>query len=184
MRTLPLALMLLLTPTLALAHAAHDTGTVLSGAAHPIGGLDHILAMLAVGLLAAQQGGRAQWAMPLAFVGAMLLGGALGFAGLGFPAVEPMILASIVILGVLVALAVRLPLTVTLPVLALFGAAHGWAHGAEGPASGMVAYAAGFALMTAALHGAGLILGRGVGTLPLRAAGGAAAVAGLVLALG
>jgi urease accessory protein len=126
--------------------------------------------------------------MPLTFVGAMLLGGALGFAGLALPAVEPMILASIVILGVLVALAARLPLTATLtatlPAIALFGAAHGWAHGAEGPATGMVAYATGFALMTAVLHGAGLVLGRKIGALPLRAAGGAAAVAGLALVVG
>lgn len=183
MRALPLALMLLLSPTLALAHGTHDLGTFAHGAAHPLGGLDHVLAMLAVGLLAAQTGGRALWAMPLAFVGAMLAGGALGFVGITLPAVEPMILASIVILGVLAALATRLPLTATLPMIAVFGLAHGWAHGAEGPATGMALYAAGFALATAALHAAGIAMGRSLSALTTRSLGGAAAVAGLALAL-
>ena len=183
MRALRLSLPLILAPTLALAHGTHDAGTFLSGTVHPIGGADHVLAMVAVGLLAAQAGGRALWAMPASFVGAMLAGGALGFAGLALPAVEPMILASVVILGVLVAMAVRLPLTATLPMIALFGVAHGWAHGAEGPASGMAIYAAGFALVTAALHGAGIVLGRGLNGWGQRGLGGAAALAGLALAV-
>ena len=183
MRALPLALLLLLAPSLALAHTGHETGSFLAGMLHPVGGLDHVLAMLAVGLLAAQMAGRALWATPLTFVAAMILGGLAGSAGWPFPAVEPMILASIVLLGVLVALAVRLPLAVTLPLVALFGAAHGWAHGAEGPASGLALYAAGFALGTAALHGIGIALGRAFGALPLRLMGGAAAAAGLMLAV-
>lgn len=175
----------LLSPTAALAHAGHDTGTFLAGMSHPVSGLDHILAMLAVGLWAAQSGGRALWAAPAAFVGAMLAGGALGAAGLPFPVVEPMILASIIILGALIALAVRLPLAVALPVLAVFGAAHGWAHGAEGPQNGMVVYAAGFAAMTAALHGTGLLAGFALQRLVgLRVLGGLTAAAGLALAVG
>jgi len=172
-------------PTAALAHAGHDTGSFMSGMMHPVGGLDHVLAMVAVGLWAAQTGGRAIWAAPLALVGAMLAGGSLGMAGVGFPAVEPMILASIAILGAAVALAVRVPLAPALAVIALFGVAHGHAHGAEGPATGMAAYGLGFALATAALHGAGLALGFGLARLAgsVRLLGLGAAGAGLALAI-
>jgi len=173
---------LALAPTAALAHPGHDAGTFVAGVMHPVGGTDHVLAMIAVGLWAAQLGGRALWAMPASFVGAMVAGGALGAMGLGFPAVEPMILASVMVIGVLVALATRLPLAAALPMIALFGAAHGWAHGAEGPQAGLMVYAAGFALVTAALHGVGILAGRGLGALALRGIGGATAVAGLALA--
>ena len=173
----------LLAPTAALAHTGHEAGSFIAGMGHPVSGLDHVLAMLAVGLWAAQIGGRALWAAPVTFVAAMLAGGAMGAAGLPFPAVEPMILASVVILGALIALAVRLPLMAALPVLALFGAAHGWAHGVEGPATGMLAYAAGFAAVTAALHGAGLLAGLALQRLVgLRFLGGLTAAAGLALA--
>lgn len=182
MRALPLALMILLAPGMALAHAGHDHGGFWSGALHPVGGADHVMAMVALGLLAAQTGG-AIWRLPAVFVAAMLVGGVMGAYALPFPAVEPMILASIVLLGVLVALSARLPLWVLLPMAALFGAAHGWAHGAEGPAAGLAAYAAGFALATAALHAAGIVLGRALGALPLRVMGGAATLAGLALAV-
>jgi urease accessory protein len=100
-----------------------------------------------------------------------------------FPAVEPMILASILILGVLVALAVRLPVTALVPLVAIFGLAHGWAHGAEGPTSGIGTYALGFAVSTALLHLAGIALGRLLPRVALRGLGAAAAVAGLALAV-
>lgn len=178
----------LLAPTAALAHPGHAAGSFLAGAGHPISGTDHMLAMIAVGLWAAQTGGRAIWAMPAAFVGAMVLGGGAGAAGLPFPVVEPMILASILLLGAVVALAARLPMILALPMLALFGAAHGWAHGTEGPSVGLPAYAAGFAAMTAALHGAGLGLGLALHRLPAirltRLAGGLTAATGLALAIG
>ena len=77
-------LLLAFLPGTALAHPGHDTGTVLAGAAHPLGGADHILAMVALGLLAAQIGGRALWALPVTFVSAMLAGGLLGFAGMAY----------------------------------------------------------------------------------------------------
>ena len=182
MRILRLALPLTFLPTLALAHAGHDQGTFAAGALHPVGGSDHVLAMVAVGLLAAQMGGRALWAAPMAFVGAMVAGGLLGAGGLPFAAVEPMILASVIVLGAITALAARLPLNAALPMIVLFGAAHGWAHGAEGPDSGLALYALGFALVTAALHGAGIALGKGLGALALRAMAGMATVAGLALA--
>ena len=176
-------LLLAFLPGTALAHPGHDTGTVLAGAAHPLGGADHILAMVALGLLAAQIGGRALWALPVTFVSAMLAGGLLGFAGMGFPAVEPLILASVIVLGAMVALVLRAPLPVLIAMVAVFGAAHGWAHGAEGPASGMLVYAAGFAVATAALHGLGIVAGRAIPALAIRVAGLAAALAGVTLAV-
>ncbi|WP_207099891.1 HupE/UreJ family protein [Paracoccus shandongensis] len=175
-----------LLPQAALAHVgSHDQGQFLSGLAHPVGGTDHLLAMVALGLLAAQIGGRAMGALPCAFVGSMIAGGLAGVAGLPFPGVEPMILASVIILGALVAMAARPPLALLVPGAAVFGFAHGWAHGAEGPAQGLAAYAAGFALATLALHGAGIVAGKALnhGAL-LRALGGGTAVAGLALAMG
>lgn len=175
---------LALSATGALAHPGHDAGTFMAGALHPIGGADHVLAMLAIGLLAAQMAGRALWALPVTFVAAMIAGGAMAAAGVPFPAVEPVILASGIILGALVALAVRLPMMAVLPAVAFFGLAHGWAHGAEGPASGMLAYAIGFASATAALHGVGILLGRALDGRVLRGLGGAASLAGLALVFG
>ncbi len=175
--------LLMLAPGAALAHPGHVDGAFLTGIAHPLTGLDHVLAMVAVGLLAAQLGGRALWAAPAAFVGAMLLAGALGAGGPELPMVEPMILASIIVLGALVALALQPRLAVALALVAVFGAAHGWAHGVEGPGSGLAAYAAGFALATAGLHAAGIALGLAVRGMALRGLGGAAALAGSVLAV-
>lgn len=185
MKRLILAAMLL--PTAALAHPGHvhDNGQLLHGLVHPVGGADHLLAMVALGLLAAQLGGRATWTLPATFVGAMLAGGAMGAGGFGFPVVEPMILASVVILGVLVAMAVRLPLAALVPAVAIFGAAHGWAHGAEGPETGLPLYAVGFALATLALHLGGIAFGRLLSRgVELRVLGGGTALAGLALAAG
>ncbi|WP_435170048.1 HupE/UreJ family protein [Falsirhodobacter sp. 1013] len=179
-----LTLALILSPTLALAHAGHDHGSPFqAGLTHPIGGTDHVLAMVAVGLWAAVTGGRALWAMPLTFVAAMVLGGAMGMAGVALPAVEPMILASVIIVGVAAALALRPGPAVALAALAVFGVAHGHAHGAEGPQGQMVGYAAGFVIATAGLHlagiGAGLALHRFA-----RVLGAAAAAGGVLLAFG
>jgi len=96
-----LATLLLLSPTLALAHPGHDHAGVLSGIAHPVFGLDHLLAMVAVGLWAAQQSGKARWALPLAFVSSMLVGGLLGFAGIAMPLMETGIAGSVLALGLL-----------------------------------------------------------------------------------
>ncbi len=179
----------------ALAHPGHVHEVPAAGAAaaflygllHPLTGLDHLLAMVAVGLWAALAGGRALWALPLAFVVAMLAGGALGTLGVPMPAVEPVILASVIVLGALVALAARLPLGAAVALVALFGLAHGHAHGAEGPGGSLAAYAAGFTLATAALIVAGLGLGLALGRLrrPLlaRALGMATVGAGAVLVL-
>ncbi len=176
-------ILLALLPSAAFAHSGHQTGSFGSGFAHPFSGADHLLAMVALGLLAAQVGGRAVWALPLAFVAAMLAGGAMGAGGLGFPAVEPLILASVMVLGAMVALALRPATHALLAMAALFGAAHGWAHGAEGPATGLPVYAVGFAVATAALHGLGMLAGKAIPALAIRGAGALAALTGAALAL-
>lgn len=171
-------------PGSAFAHPGHESGQFIGGLSHPIAGADHLLAMIALGLLAAQLGGRALWALPAGFVTAMIAGGLSGWAGLLFPGAEPMILASVVILGALVAMVLRLPLAVLLPGVALFGFAHGFAHGAEGPAHGVALYAIGFAAATVGLHLLGIAVGRmlGRGAL-LRGIGGGTALAGLALTM-
>ena len=100
------ALALFLSPAVAFAHAGHDHSGLMAGLAHPVFGLDHLLAMLAVGLWAAQQSGAARWALPLTFVGTMLIGGLLGFNGLQIPLMETGIAASVLAFGLLVAVAI------------------------------------------------------------------------------
>ncbi|MBB4822642.1 urease accessory protein [Pseudomonas alcaligenes] len=182
------ALALFLTPALAFAHPGHDSSGLMAGVAHPITGLDHLLAMLAVGLWAAQQQGAARWALPVTFVGTMLLGGLLGFEGLELPFMETGIAASVLALGLLVAVAVRPPMFVAAGLTALFALAHGVAHGLELPdLSSPWGYAAGFVAATAALHAAGYGLVRVLpqAAAPLvRVAGGASAVAGAWLLAG
>ena len=103
---------LLLAPALAFAHPGHGDNGLIAGISHPLGGIDHLLAMVAVGLWAAQQKGVARWALPCTFVGTMLIGGVLGFEGMQLPAMESGIAASVLALGLAVALAVRPPLVV------------------------------------------------------------------------
>ena len=173
----------------ALAHTGLEHAvSFASGFKHPWTGFDHLLAMVAVGLWAGLNGGRALWAWPVAFVGVMVAGGALGIAGLPVPMVEPGILASVIVLGLLVLAAARLPVALGAALVALFALLHGHAHGAELPAHAAAAtYAAGFALATALLHGLGLgvaTVGRGdVGRLVVRGAGAVVAVAGVALAV-
>lgn len=182
-RSLALAALAASLPAAAFAHDGGAIGGLAAGAAHPLGGADHLLAMVAVGLWAAQAGGRAAWAAPLAFVAALAAGAGLALAGWPVPAVEPLILASVVVLGAAVALALRPALGAVLPAVALFGLAHGGAHGLEAPATGLAGYAAGFVLVTGALHALGFALGRLLADgLALRGLGGATALAGLALA--
>lgn len=158
MRTVIAAVLLPGVSGLALAHPGHESASFLSGFSHPLGGLDHLLAMLAVGLYAAQQAARARWSLPLGFVLAMLLGAGLGAFGLGLPAVETGIATSVLVLGLLIAFAIRLPLAASLPLVALFALFHGHAHHAEMGTASLLTYAAGFALATACLHAAGFML--------------------------
>ena len=182
------AAILVLLPGVALAHPGHDGGFA-HGVMHPLGGLDHVLAMVAVGLYAALLGGRALWLVPATFVGTMALGGALGAAGYPLPYTEVGIALSVVALGLAVALRVSLPTLAAMALVGAFAIFHGHAHGSEMPADASgFSYAAGFMLATALLHGAGIALGLAAGRLSERggrrvaqAAGGAMAVAGLAL---
>jgi urease accessory protein len=141
----------------ALAHTGLHIGSgFASGVAHPFLGLDHLLAMVMVGLWAAQQQGPWQrMAPPLAFVSCMALGGYLGQAGLALPHVETGIALSVLGLGLLTAFAVRLPVAASLAVIGVFALFHGHAHGAEMPAVALWTYMPGFILATALLHGLG-----------------------------
>lgn len=185
----PLAtLALVFAPMLAHAHPGHDVSGFAAGVAHPLHGLDHILAMVAVGLWAAQLGGRARWLVPASFVSVMALGGALGMAGVPLPFAEQGIFASVLILGVLIAAAVRLPVPASMAVVGLFALCHGHAHGLEmpGTAAGL-AYGAGFVLATALLHtagiGTGLLIQHYARAVWLRAAGMAICVSSALLVL-
>ena len=148
------------------AHPGHEgdhggvTWDFSGGFAHPLSGWDHLLAMIAVGLWAAQLGGRARWLVPSAFVAAMAAGAALGRAGFHLPGSDQAIAASVLVLGLLLARAVRLPVTAGIALVGAFAIFHGWAHGAEMPATARgLGYGAGFVLATAGLHAVGVGLG-------------------------
>lgn len=189
-KTLLAAFALASVPATAYAHIGqHDQGGFAYGFMHPMGGLDHVAAMVAVGVLAAQLGGRALWAVPCAFVGMMVAGGLLGFAGFELPFVEQGIGLSVVVLGALVAFGVKMPTVIAMGVVGLFAIFHGHAHGTELPAgSEPVEFAAGFVLATALLHAGGVALGIGLARFAdgsrlwaTRAVGAATAVFGVTL---
>lgn len=171
---------LILMPLPALAHTEGGAAGFASGVLHPLTGADHLLAMIAVGLWAASLGGRASWALPLAFVVALGLGGVVGAMGLRVPMVEPAVLASLVVFGVATAIALSLPLAAAVGGTAVFGLVHGLAHGAEATGA-FPPFAAGFVLASLALHLCGLLIGH-IPMLP-RALGAGVAVAGLALAV-
>ncbi|MGE5146258.1 MAG: HupE/UreJ family protein, partial [Candidatus Eiseniibacteriota bacterium] len=130
-KTLALAALIAIAATPALAHPGHGAESFAAGVAHPLTGLDHIAVMIAVGLWAALKSGRALWAWPAVFVGVMLAGGALGMAHVALPLVEPGILASVVVLGLMVALAVDVPVAAGAALIGVFALLHGHAHGTE-----------------------------------------------------
>ncbi len=146
----------------AMAHTGHDAASgFAAGFAHPLLGLDHVLAMVAVGVLAARQGGRASLALPAAFLVAMIAGGAAGFAGVALPMVETGIAGSVLVLGLAILFAERLTAPVAAVLVAIFGLVHGHAHGAEiAQGMGFAGYACGFAAATALLHGVGFAIAR------------------------
>lgn len=155
--------LLIFVPGIAHAHVGTgELGSWAHGMLHPVAGLDHLCAMVAVGLWAAQTGGRVLWLAPLTFVAVMALGGLLGMAEIALPPVveggiEGGILMSLLVLGVLIAAAIRLPLAASLALVGLFALFHGYAHGAEMPHSNSgLSYAFGFMLTTAALHLGGI----------------------------
>jgi urease accessory protein len=135
---------------------AHGAGFV-SGVAHPLAGLDHVLAMIAVGLWSAQLGRRAYWSVPLAFVGMMVVGTVFAMAGLALPAVESGIAASVLILGLVIAFSVRLSTPLGMVLVGVFALFHGHAHGTELPQAASAAlYGLGMLLATIGLHATGL----------------------------
>jgi urease accessory protein len=190
-RTGAVAIALLGLPGLAEAHTGvHPllADGLAAGFLHPFSGLDHLLAMVAVGLWAASLGGSARWAVPSAFIAIMTLGAVGGVYGLALPAVETLIAVSVIVLGVMVALSVRVPVAAAAAIVAVFGLFHGHAHGAEMPAMAQpLQYGLGFVVATALLHGAGLTLGivlpRFASAHAVRFAGGAIAAAGVALML-
>jgi len=157
-RLIPIAALLMIAAGPAIAHVGHgSTTSFAAGLGHPLGGLDHVVVMVMVGLWAGLKGGRALWVWPAAFVGVMLVGGVAGMEGIPVPFVEPGILASVITLGLLVALAVDLPVALGAGILGTFALFHGHAHGSEvADTLNGVEYMAGFAFATAALHLAGI----------------------------
>jgi len=179
-------LALIALPTAALAHTGHgDTSGFLHGFMHPVGGIDHILAMVAVGVFAYVLGGRALFLVPLAFVGMMAAGFALGVSGLELPFVELGIALSSIVIGAAAAWGKPMPVAAAMSLVGVFAIFHGHAHGAEMPvdASGLE-YAAGFMLATALLHAAGIAAAMGVAKLVGKYGKVVAQVAGGVFALG
>jgi urease accessory protein len=154
-------LSLLAVPAAQAHNLASEGATLLAGFSHPLFGWDHLLAMLAVGLWAAQQNGRYLWRLPLVFV-ALMTGGAIAAgAGLALPASETGIATSLLVLGLLLAFAVRLSAILSMAMVGLFALFHGFSHGAEMPqAVSALTFALGFILATTLLHFLGVRLGR------------------------
>lgn len=181
------AFVLLVLASLGGAAAAHTDaaapGGFAAGFLHPLAGMDHLLAMVAVGLWGAALGAPLVWTLPVVFPLLMVAGGVLGIAGIGLPAVEAGIALSVLLLGLAVAAAWRAPVAAAVALVALFGVLHGHAHGTELPeAASPAAYAAGFVLATGLLHLGGILLGAldrlPRGAMAVRCIGAAMAVAG------
>ena len=170
----------------ALAHVGDHASGLAGGLAHPFSGLDHVLAMVAVGLWASQLERPANWILPLTFPVVMAFGAFLGASGLMLPYAEPAIAASVLVFGAVIALALKPSLTVSAVLIALFALFHGYSHGVEAPAQGSVlAYDAGFIVATLALHAIGFAIGAAANHAPVRyvarTAGAAIAAIGVVL---
>lgn len=180
-------------PQFAFAHVGlGDAHGALHGFSHPLMGIDHLLAMVSVGLLAVNLGGRAIWAVPASFVVMMVLGGVLGITGFVLPLTEFGIGVSLLVLGMLITMAVRVPVSIAMTLAAASAIFHGFAHGAEMPenTTGFM-FAAGFVIATALLHIFGILLGLGIARFSraasqrmLKVAGGVAALVGVALVSG
>ena len=182
----------LIAPVAVLAHdgASLPYGSFLSGLTHPVLGVDHFLAMISVGMVSAQLGGRAVWTVPCTFVLVMVFGGLLGWLYVGFTAVEAGIAISVLALGFAIAADKNLPISLVMTAVGFFAIFHGYAHGAEMPTvANPYTYAAGFMTGTAVLHIGGLVMGDIArqyqrGKLILRLAGGAIAGIGATFLMG
>lgn len=179
------AALLALAPAIALAH--QETGQItglLSGFEHPISGLDHVLAMIAVGLWGAVLGPPAIWVLPVAFPVVMAFGGLMGLLGFPLPGVEIGIAISAITLGAMVLAQLRPPLWLAAALVAFFAIFHGHAHGRELPeGTSALLYSLGFVAATGLLHLVGILIGEAhrwsAGRQAVRAAGGGVALAGL-----
>jgi len=178
-----IALAALLWPALALAHVEHGRAAgFLAGLRHPVSGLDHVLAMVSVGIWGAQLGAPAIWLLPVTFPMVMALGGMLGLIGVPLPGVEVAIALSGLALGLAVLAEWRPPIAVAAAVVGAFAVFHGHAHGTELPAGASgIHYSIGFVVATGALHALGIAIGVihrwGWGRRALRVAGAGVAVA-------
>ena len=176
---------ILLWPLAAWAHVeSGKAGGFLSGLSHPVSGLDHVLAMIAVGLWGAQLGRPAMWLLPVAFPMMMAFGGMLGLMGIPLPGIEVGIALSGVVLGALILGETRLPLGVAIALVAVFAVFHGHAHGTElSPGQNAMLYSLGFVICTGTLHGVGIGMGLAhrwdFGRLALRGAGSVVMIGGL-----
>lgn len=175
----------LIWPLAAWAHVeSGQAGGFISGLSHPVSGMDHVLAMVAVGLWGAQLGAPALWLLPVAFPMMMAFGGLLGLLGAPLPGVEIGIAVSAVVLGGLILAEIRLPLVIAVVVVACFAIFHGHAHGTElEQGQNAMLYSLGFVIATGLLHGVGITIGLihhwGVGRVILRGAGGLVMAGGL-----
>lgn len=161
-----------------------EAGGFVTGLAHPISGLDHVLAMVAVGLWGAQLGSPAIWLLPVAFPIVMAVGGMLGLVGVPLPGIEFGIAASAIVLGAAVMFALRPPLAVAAALVVSFAIFHGHAHGTElPPGQSAMLYSMGFVVATGCLHAMGIGVGEfrrwTWGSGLLRAAGTVVAVGGV-----
>jgi urease accessory protein len=159
-----MAIVMLATAAPALAHEGQviRLGSFLAGLTHPVLGLDHLLAMLAVGIVSAQIGGKAIWTVPATFVGVMAIGGLVGRAdpGLGSAVIEYGIASSVILLGAVIAIERNLAIGVAMAVVGVFAMFHGYAHGAEIPTVARpMLYAGGFLTGTALIHLSGVVIG-------------------------
>jgi urease accessory protein len=188
--TLTIAALTTIQVTAAHAHTGEGlAGGFLSGIQHPIFGLDHLVAMVAVGLWGAFLGMPAIWILPIVFPLVMAFGGALGIADIRLPNVEIWIACSAIVLGACVAMALRPPLWVAMLMVGAFAIFHGHAHGTELPqATNPLAYALGFVMATGALHLSGIAFGMlsrySIGRYAVRGAGAAIAAVGLAFLTG
>ena len=175
----------LLCPFSAWAHVeSGQAGGFVSGLSHPVSGLDHVLAMIAVGLWGAQLGAPAVWLLPVAFPMMMACGGMLGLMGIPVPGIEIGIAVSGIVLGALILREARMPLLGALFVVAFFALFHGHAHGTElSPGQNAMLYSLGFVICTGTLHGVGIGMGLAhrweFGRLALRGAGAVVMAGGL-----
>jgi len=161
-----------------------EAAGLLSGLLHPVSGLDHVVAMVAVGLWGAQLGAPAIVILPVTFPMVMALGGMLGLMGVGLPGIEIGIALSGVLLGVMVIVEARPPLVWATALVGFFAIFHGHAHGTELPANqSAIFYSLGFVVSTGTLHATGITIGLmhrwKAGELALRALGGVVTLVGL-----